>query len=294
MTGEHDTPQLTLEPIITRLASCQVKPAPFTPGEPLFWDDPHISAQMLAAHLDPGLDLASRRPETIDASVAWIIESLGLNPGDSALDLGCGPGLYAYRLAMQGLQVTGVDLSPSSIAYARDFAREKQLSINYLRQDYRTLAFAAQFDATLLIFGDYCTFSREDRQLILGVVQQALRPGGYFVLDVTTRVHRARHGLQNGWYASEGGFWRPGPHLVLEQGFDYPQEDIYLDQYIVLDTEGKMSVYRNWYQDFNPGTITAELAAGGFEVLGLWEDLTGEPYHDESEWIGLAARRKAP
>ena len=27
------------------------KPIPFTPGEPLFWDDPHISAQMLKAHL---------------------------------------------------------------------------------------------------------------------------------------------------------------------------------------------------------------------------------------------------
>ena len=140
MTGAHDTPQLTLEPIITRLASCQVKPVPFTPGEPLFWDDPHISAQMLAAHLDPGLDRASRRPETIDASVAWMMETLGLNPGDSALNLGCGPGLYAYRLAMQGLQVTGVDISQRSIAYVRDFAINRDLSMDYLRQDYRSLA----------------------------------------------------------------------------------------------------------------------------------------------------------
>lgn len=52
MTGPHDTPQQTLEPFITRLASCQVKPVPFTPREPLFWDEPHISAQMLAADLD--------------------------------------------------------------------------------------------------------------------------------------------------------------------------------------------------------------------------------------------------
>ena len=34
------------------LLSLQEKPAPFTPGEPLFWDDPHISAQMLQAHLE--------------------------------------------------------------------------------------------------------------------------------------------------------------------------------------------------------------------------------------------------
>jgi len=29
----------------------QEQPAPFTPGESLFWDDPHISGQMLSAHL---------------------------------------------------------------------------------------------------------------------------------------------------------------------------------------------------------------------------------------------------
>ena len=40
----------------------QEKPEPFAPGEPLFWDDPHISTQMLSAHLNPDNDLASRQP----------------------------------------------------------------------------------------------------------------------------------------------------------------------------------------------------------------------------------------
>ena len=47
----------------------QEKPEPFTPGEPLFWDDPHISAQMLKWHLNPENDVASRRPVTIQKSV---------------------------------------------------------------------------------------------------------------------------------------------------------------------------------------------------------------------------------
>ena len=75
------------------------KPEPFTPGEPLFWDDPHISSQMLKTHLDPTTDLASRRPEIIELTVTWLVETLSLQPGDSVLDLGCGPGLYSARLA---------------------------------------------------------------------------------------------------------------------------------------------------------------------------------------------------
>ena len=62
--------------ILSQLMELQQKPAPFTPGEPLFWDDPHISMQMLAAHLNPDIDAASRRPETIDRSVQWLIETL--------------------------------------------------------------------------------------------------------------------------------------------------------------------------------------------------------------------------
>ncbi|NIV35509.1 MAG: methyltransferase domain-containing protein, partial [Anaerolineae bacterium] len=107
------------------LQALQEKPAPFTPGEPLFWDDPHISKGMLATHLDPTIDLASRRPETIDRTVAWIVETLGLEPGDSVLDLGCGPGLYTQRFAQRGQRVSGVDYSRRSIEYAGQQAEEK-------------------------------------------------------------------------------------------------------------------------------------------------------------------------
>ena len=273
------------------LREYQHKPDPFTPGEPLFWDDPHISGQMLAAHLDPNTDLASRKPATIDVSVAWIIETLGLEAGNCVLDLGCGPGLYAARLARQNLSVTGVDFSRRSIAYAREFAVEHNLAVNYICQNYLTLDVQDQFDAALLIFGDYCTFSPGDRQQLLGNVHRALRPGGHFVVDVSTRAHRARVGVTNGWYLSAGGFWRPGPHLVLEQGIDYPERSIWLDQYVVVAENGTMAVYRNWFQDYDRESISAELTEGGFEVQGVWADLTGKPFSEGSEWIGVAARR---
>jgi SAM-dependent methyltransferase len=278
---------------LTLLMEAQKQPEPFTPGKPLFWNDPHISSQMLAVHLDPNVDLASRKAETIDASVAWIIETLDLQAGDAVLDLGCGPGLYTARLAQHGLAVSGVDYSQRSIIYARNFAAEHGLSIDYRYQNYLNLEEENLFDAVLLIFGDYCTFPLEDRLKLLGNVHRALRPGGHFILDVSTRVLRDRHGLKNGWYVSQGGFWRPGPHLVLENGFDYPQQAIWLDQYIIIQPSGKMTVYRNWFQDYDRASIIAELAAGGFGVQSVWGDLTGSPFSQEGEWIGLVAKRAA-
>jgi SAM-dependent methyltransferase len=273
------------------LQQLSVRPPLFAPGEALFWDDPHISQQMLAAHLDPATEAASRPPDVIDRTVNWLIEVLPLKPGDAVLDLGCGPGLYSERLARRGLRVTGIDYSRRSIDYARQVAAEHGLSIDYRYQNYLTLDEEPQYDAVLLIYGDLCVLSPEKRDALLDRVHRALKPGGQFVFDVTTRHLRTRAGRKNGWYVAESGFWKPGPHLVLEQGFDYPEHDTYLDQYIVIEADGRLSVYRNWFLDYSPQTITPVLEARGFVVRGVWGDLTGLPYTPGSEWIGLVAQK---
>jgi len=277
---------------LSLLQELQHKPAPFTPGEPLFWDDPHISKGMLASHLNPKVDLASRRPETIERSIEWIVSTLGFQEGDAVLDLGCGPGLYAARLAQRGLQVTGVDTSKCSIAFAREQAAAEGLEITYRYQNYLKLEDAACYDAALLIFGDFCPLNPDQRGQLLANVQHALKPGGYFVLDVSTPLHHQRYNAGQDWYAVESGFWRPRPHLVLNRHFEYPEQMIALDQMIVIDEGGTLKVYRNWFQDYTPETIAAELTQGGFEMVGFWGDLTGAPYLEDSQWIGMISRKR--
>ena len=272
---------------IEMLTRLQEPPAPFTPGEPLFWTDPHIARQMLAAHLNPDTDAASRRPETIQRSVNWLIETLALQPGMRVLDLGCGPGLYASRLADAGLQVTGVDFSQVSI----DYAHSQRPQMDYRCQNYLELDVEGVFDAILLIYGDFCVLSPQQRTRLLAHVHSVLKPGGFFVLDVSTPALRRRAGLKNSWYAVPGGFWKPGSHLVLEQGFAY-EDDLFLDQYIVLEDNGKASVYRNWFQDYTPVRICRELENNRFSIVSLWGNLWGEPLTDESDWIGVIAIRE--
>lgn len=275
---------------LSRIYQLQEKPQPFEPGETQFWTDPHIAGQMLASHLDPTVDGASRRLEIIERSTNWIATSVGLHPGDCILDLGCGPGLYAERLAQAGFQITGVDFSQNSLDYAIAKAQEKKLPIQYRCQNYLDLDDQAMYTAALLIYGDFCPLSPKQRAKLLCNVRTALIPGGCFILDVTTPRLRQKYGLKNGWYAASQGFWKPGPHLVLEQGFSYP-DDLFLDQYVIIDSNCNISVYRNWFQEYTPETIRAELSTSGFEIESLWGDLTGTPYTPKSEWIGIVARK---
>lgn len=275
--------------VLRRLSAC---PEPFAPGAPQFWDDPHISAAMLAAHLDPTRDAASRRPDVIDASVRWQLAVLNLQPNDRLLDLGCGPGLYSERFCRAGLHVSGIDLSPRSIDYAIARAAEQRLAIDYVHGDYLTMDYRDAFDAAVLIYGDLCVLAPAQRDRLLAAVHTALKDGGRFVLDVTTPLRHAATAALNRWEASDAGFWRPTPHLVLTRGFAYPDRSLFLEQYVVVDADGAVMVYRNWFQDYTVATITALLERHGFTIEGVWGDLSGTPYDTAAEWIGVVARRR--
>jgi SAM-dependent methyltransferase len=275
---------------ITEIMALCSKPVPFERYGLSIWTDPRISEQMLKAHLDPSFDAASRRPEVIERSIEWILSTVDLGRHSYALDLGCGPGLYAERLAKRSLNVTGIDISRTSIEFARTRAEESHLNIDYRNESYLDLQDEGLYDMALLIYGDYCTFSLPERQRLLSSIRSALKPNGHFVLDVSTRQHRLRNGLKNSWRAEPEGFWRTTPYVILEQGFEYPEQDVYLDQYILFDQDGSVSVYRNWFQDFTRETIIDELESGGFKVLGVWSDLEGTPYRPDSEWLGVVAR----
>ena len=88
---------------LTEPARLGERPAPFSryTAEAL-WTDDHTSARMLAFHLDATGDIASRNAAFIDRSVAWIVSRFAVGPHTAIADFGCGPGLYAQRLARHG------------------------------------------------------------------------------------------------------------------------------------------------------------------------------------------------
>jgi len=286
-------PQITTQKIdLQALIACAQKPEMDAKGEVLFWKDPYIAQQMLKAHLDPKTDAASRKPETIDKSVAWLISQLNLKPGSKVLDLGCGPGLYTIRFSRRGCRVTGMDFSQNSIDYARMQARQEGLDIEYLCQNYLTLDFDAVFDAVTLIYYDLGVLSETERLELLKRVARALKPGGYFIFDVVTENSRSKEKLHRNWdLCLAEGFWRPGPYLELFQTWEYLESQAFLDQYLILEENGKVSVYNIWEHSFSKGKLHEELTQSGFTGMHFWSDLVGSPYTDHSGTIGVIARK---
>lgn len=257
-------------------------------GEP-FWDDEHISSQMLAAHLDPAYEGASRAHAFIDRSAAWIASVAPPAAYPRLLDAGCGPGLYAERLARAGYAVTGVDFSRRSIDYASRAAARQGLAIDYRLQNYLELDAGGPFDAAIMIYCDYGALSTEDRRTVLRKLHAHLKPGGLLVLDVFSPCAFDAFAEGRTWEDHPaGGFWRPGPHLEVQRRLKYG-DDVTLEQIAIVDEAGT-TAYHLWNTYFAPEALACELEAAGFAVESLHGDAAGAPYAADSPTIAVVAR----
>ncbi|RPG80076.1 MAG: class I SAM-dependent methyltransferase [Crocinitomicaceae bacterium TMED114] len=99
------------------------------------------------------------------------------------LDLACGMGRHAAAAARLGHRVTGIDLSPHSIAAARD-QHEGVARLNFREGDMRTFEVQGPFDGVLNLFTSFGYFKKpEDHKAVLLQVYKHLKPGGFLVLD---------------------------------------------------------------------------------------------------------------
>ena len=274
---------------LTRLLE---KPEPFSVYTAAdLWTDEYVSARMLDFHLDPANDLASRRPEAIDRIVRWIETRLGL-AGKAVCDLGCGPGLYAERMAMHGARVTGLDFSPRTLAHARWSATAKKLAISYREADYLTDDLPAGQHIVTLIYGDYCVLSPAQRRSLLERIRAMLRPGGHFVLDVFSRQ-------QFGQCAEEfvcerrlmNGFWSEGDYFGFKATHLYPDQHLALDRYLIVEPARSREIF-NWMQYFAPGEVSRELDAAGFDTAEIFDLESGGRWIERAEPFGILAKRR--
>src|SRR5688572_29696292 len=103
-------------------------PAPEGP-----WFNP-VAEYLGAAYLRNAFTMGTEQ------EVAFLVATLGLEPGQRVLDVGCGPGRHSLALARRGLDVVGVDLSPDFVAHAREAAASEGLRVAFEEADVRTLA----------------------------------------------------------------------------------------------------------------------------------------------------------
>ena len=261
-------------------------PALYKETEVAFWDDDYISKQMLKAHLNPTFDGASRKLDFIEKSVSWIKEIVPSKSYQYLLDIGCGPGLYAERFAMEGYAVTGVDFSRRSICYAKNSAQKAGLNIRYLYQNYLTLNIAKQFDLATMIYCDYGALSTKNRRIVLQNIYEHLKPGGKLLLDVFSMAKYNSFEEQQMWELhKKGGFWREREYVEVNKFCKY-SDRVTLDQFIIVSNQD-ITTYYLWNTYFTKEALIKEAREAGFEICGIYGDVAGSQLNEESPTLAV-------
>ncbi len=267
------------------------KPFQYYTAETL-WTDEHTSKQMLKYHLDDSVDASSRNSKFIQRSVEWIASHFKINPQTSIADFGCGPGLYATRLAEKGADVTGVDFSENSIRYAKETAAQKELDIHYVRQNYLEFETDKRFDLIIMIMCDFCPLSPAQRQTMIRKFHTLLKPGGAVLLDVYSfTFFDQRNEAATYEYNLLDGFWSPESYYGFLNTFKYEKEKVLLDKYTIVE-EARTRVIYNWLQCFSRDSITMEFEQNGLKIEEVYSDVAGTPFSSNSSEFAIVARKK--
>ncbi|MFP9192632.1 class I SAM-dependent methyltransferase [Natronosalvus vescus] len=124
-------------------------------------------------------------PPIFDPWAERLIETSGVHEGDHVLDVACGTGIVARRVAPRVSTygaVTGIDINEGMIAVATESASDIEPSIEWRQGDATELPFPDErFDVV------YCQQALQffdDPGAALEEMQRVLRPGGHASLNV--------------------------------------------------------------------------------------------------------------
>jgi cyclopropane fatty-acyl-phospholipid synthase-like methyltransferase len=255
------------------------------------WTGEHTSKQMLAFHLNAELDVSSRNAAFIDRSVEWIVSRFNVGSGTKIADFGCGPGLYAVKLAQRQASVTGIDFSNRSIQYAREFSRQKGLSIHYVNQNYLEFETDDRFHIILMIMCDFCALSPTQRRHMLRKFYTLLDSDGSVLLDVySLKAFEQREEAATYEENLLDGFWSQNKYYGFLNTFKYEQEKVILDKHTIVEARRTQTVY-NWMQCFSSETLEKEFAKCGFAIEKFYSDVAGSPYNPETVEFAVVAKR---
>jgi SAM-dependent methyltransferase len=115
-----------------------------------------------------------------ERGAAEFIARLGLEPGESVLDVACGTGNLSLPAARAGASVTGIDIAPNLIAQAVRNAENERLRIAFEVGDAERLPYPdAEFQTVVTMFG--AMFAARPERASAELLR-VTRPGGHIAM----------------------------------------------------------------------------------------------------------------
>lgn len=218
-----------------------------------------------------------------------LLSLCGINKG-ILLDLGCGTGSMSFEMADRGFDVIGVDSSVGMLNSAQQKMFESGKQILLLNQTMQDIDLYGTVDCAICVLDGINHLSNSDEvKRTFEKVSLFMNKGGAFAFDVNT-IYKHKNVLADNVFIYEFD------DLFCSWQNNYNSGDNSVD--ISLDFfEEEDGVYYRSSESFSEqayelGDISLWLEEAGFEIIGVFDDMTTESVKPESERAVFLAKKK--
>lgn len=146
----------------------------------------------------PPVDVRQEFPfgREVGQEVECLIALMDLKPDEAILDVASGAGRHALELSRREFtNVTAMDLSDQLLEIGRRAAKDRNLTVNFVKGDARKPLAREEFDAALILGGGAFGLMESDKenQRILDATFAALKPGGRVAVNAMSLLYLMRH-----------------------------------------------------------------------------------------------------
>jgi SAM-dependent methyltransferase len=200
------------------------------------------------------------------------------------LDLCCGFGRMTLELAARGFACTGVDITQSYLAAAREDAAAENLEIEFVQADMRDFVRPGCFDTVVNLYISFGYFAdpRDDKR-VLKNAYESLKDGGTLIIETLGKELAVRDFVKSEWF-------RRADYFVLTE---YAPVDSWAGLWNrwTLLKDGERIEKEFTQRLYAASELRALLLDAGFsqaETYGGWD---GSPYDERAEKLILVGRK---
>jgi len=219
--------------------------------------------------------------ERTEREIDFLIKELELDKPMKILDLACGHGRHANRLAELGHTVVGVDVSKGFLEIAQ--ANKKGTNVKYVKEDMREISFKEEFDRALLLFTSLGFFDDKKNFRVLENVAAALRSGGLFCLDIPNRDAFLKNFSPFRVLEKEGNLMIDRSSFDVKSG-RWHDDRIYIRKGKRVDAPFSVRLY-------NFTEMKSLLDAAGLDIQACYGDWNAQPFTGESRRMIVVAKK---
>ena len=227
----------------------------------------------------------ARDEEQTRAELGFIQEAMGLPTRARVLDVPCGNGRLALKMAALHCAVTGIDQSAELIASAKREAVERGLDIGLRQGDMRRLPEDGSYDGAVCLWNSFGYFDDIGNLEFLRAVSRTLKPGGRLALDtplletlLLDTVHEPR-------------VWERADDLLALEERGYDHESGRLESTWTFIRDGQREVRGMSTRLYTYRELIAMLEQAGFGLHQAYGDLDLTPFELGAPWLYLVTTK---